>query len=258
MITDTFDQDSRGLISPEEALPAKVMAAAKKYEIETFIMTFSSKLVSYLQEIGEIEILDEDLYFGSAADKHPVYRIKGSDVCVFLTGIGGMMTAAMLEELDTAFKAKNYIVFGSCGVLKPIEEGKLIVPDEAYRDEGVSYHYAKAADHIRMKNAEKLGKMLDEMGVSYVTGKTWTTDGFYRETEHNRDKRMKDGCICVEMECSAMQAVCDFKGLELYHFLYGADSLNGAWQRRILGNLEMDSRVTYYDLAKKIAEALKK
>ena len=58
------------------------------------------------------------------------------------------------------------------------------------------------------------------------------------------------------MECSALQAVCDFRGLELYQFVYAADSLSGNWTRRILGNLEMDARTAYFVLAEKIAERI--
>jgi hypothetical protein len=55
------------------------------------------------------------------------------------------------------------------------------------------------------------------------------------------------------MECSALQAVCDFRGLGFYPFLYSADSLHGTWDRRILGNLERDSRLQYFALAREIA-----
>ena len=137
-----------------------------------------------------------------------------------------------------------------------IAEGKLIVIDEAYRDEGTSYHYIQASDYIKIKTANSLTKILDELEIEYVVGKSWTTDAFYRETEKNKTKRVKEGCICVEMECSALQAVCDFRGLELYHFVYTADSLDGTWSRRILGHLELDHRIAYFALAKQISERI--
>ena len=256
MITDSFDPKGKELFSPEDAVNGKTFAAAKQYHFDTFIITFSRKLIAHLYDTGEIQEAGEDLYFGSAADRHPVYRIKDSETGVFLSGIGAMMSAGMVEELSAAFGAKNFIVFGSCGVLEKIEEGKLIIPSEAYRDEGVSYHYAEASDFIRMKNAGRLKQIFDSLGVGYTEGKTWTTDAFYRETDFTRDKHIEQGCICVEMECSGLQAVCDFRGLELYHFLYGADSLNGSWQKRILGDLEMDARMAYFLLAEKIAERI--
>ena len=256
MITDSFNPDSRELIDPGKAIPEKTIEAAKKYRIRTFILVFSHKLVDELVKQGVLEILDSEVGFGSSAMKNPVYRIKGTYTGVLLTGIGAAISAAMVEELHAAFNCRNFIVFGSCGALVEIPEGKLIVPVEAYRDEGISYHYAEAGDYIRIRNAEKLTKIFDELGVEYVSGKTWTTDAFYRETEAERDRRVSEGCICVEMECSALQAVCDFRGLELYQFVYAADSLSGNWTRRILGNLEMDARTAYFVLAEKIAERI--
>ena len=53
------------------------------------------------------------------------------------------------------------------------------------------------------------------------------------------EKRKKEGCIAVEMECAGVQAVCDFRGLEYYTFLISGDLLDAKeWDRRILGNDE--------------------
>lgn len=80
--------------------------------------------------------------------------------------------------------------FGSCGSLdKSITGGHLIVPNAAYRDEGTSYHYAPASDYIEIKTAGKLAQIFDEIGVPFIQTKTWTTDGFYRETQNNAAKR---------------------------------------------------------------------
>ena len=256
MITDSYHPDSKELIDPRKAVPEKTIEAAKKYRIRSFILVFSYKLVEELAKQGVLEILDIEVSFGSSAMKNPVYRIKGTDTGVLLTGVGATMASAMVEELFAAFGCRNFIVFGSCGALVEIPEGKLIVPTGAYRDEGISYHYAEASDYIKVRNAGKLMEIFDELGVEYITGKTWTTDAFYRETEEDRDRRASEGCVCVEMECSALQAVCDFRGLELYQFVYAADSLNDSWARRILGNLEMDARMAYFVLAEKIAERI--
>lgn len=74
---------------------------------------------------------------------------------------------------------------------------------------------------------------MESKKLPYVLGKNWTTDSFYRETENNLAKRKADGCISVEMECSAMQAVCDFRGLQLYYFLTSGDLLDAPeWDQR--------------------------
>ena len=63
------------------------------------------------------------------------------------------------------------------------------------------------------------------MGAPYVLGKIWTTDSIVRETKGLVAKRKAEGCIAVEMEVSAVQATCDFYGLELYDFLEAGDVL---------------------------------
>jgi uridine phosphorylase len=46
-----------------------------------------------------------------------------------------------------------------------------------------------------------------------------------RETVNLVNKRKSEGCIAVEMEVAGVQAVCDFYGFELYHFLAAGDVL---------------------------------
>ena len=254
MITESFDNKSKPMISPQQAIRPQDLELARNFSIDVCIVTFSYKLINALLEDEIIEPLDEKLKIGSAAAMNPVYRIKGTEIGVILCGIGAPMAAALVEELRVLFNCRKFIFFGSCGALVNIAESRIVIPYEAYRDDGTSYHYARAADFITVKNAEQLAGIMDELGVEYVVGKTWTTDAFYRETEENRNKRVAQGCICVEMECSRLQAVCDFYDLELYQFVYAADSLDSTWCRRILGNMEMDARLKYFYVAWEIAK----
>ena len=108
-----------------------------------------------------------------------------------------------------------------------------MIPTAAYRDEGTSYHYVAPADYIKIKNADIVKQFMEENELPYVLGKTWTTDAFYRETKNNFEKHRADGCISVEMECSAVQAVCDFRGLEFYTFFTSGDLLDAPkWDKR--------------------------
>lgn len=256
MITNSFDPIGREIVRAVDTVPESIKALARPFPLETFLLTFSGKLIAALREAGIIEELDPRLTIGSAAFKMPIFRIRGTRFGVALSGNGAPMIAAVMEELMTLFPARNFILFGSCGALTALPEGRLILPTQACRDEGTSYHYAPPGDYIVIRNAEKLAGILDELGVDYVMGKTWTTDAFYRETENNRQKRVAEGCLCVEMECSAAQAVCDLRGRELFPFVYAADSLEGTWARRILGDLEKDARMKYFYLAWEIAKRI--
>ena len=253
MIIDSFD-NSKPLIDPKKVVKKHI---AEKYGFypEVMILTFSENLIDELLRLREIEIIGKDLALGAELE-HLIYRVKGTNTGISLIGMGAPMATAAIEELYALLDCKKYIIFGSCGTLVDIEEGKLIVPTEAYRDEGVSYHYAKPADYIKISKAEKLAEIFNESGADYVKGKTWTTDAFFRETENNRNRRIEEGCICVEMEIASLQAVCDFRNIELYPFVYGADSLHGEWTKRILGNGEMNHRLAFFYLAKKVSERI--
>ena len=132
-----------------------------------------------------------------------------------------------------------------------------MVPKEAYRDEGTSYHYAPAEDYIRIKNAETVAAFMETSGIPYVEGKTWSTDGFYRETMNNFEKRKADGCICVEMEGAAVQAFCDFRGYEVYMFFTSGDLLDAPeWtMRREEGQIKNTQHdAGYFEIALALAE----
>ena len=134
-----------------------------------------------------------------------------------------------------------------------------MIPTSSYRDEGTSYHYAPASDFIQIKNSEIVAEFMKSKKLPYVLGKNWTTDSFYRETENNISKRKNDGCISVEMECSAMQAVCDFRGLELYYFLTSGDLLDSPeWDKRHVDGefkgTQHDTR--HFDIAIELADFL--
>ena len=71
--------------------------------------------------------------------------------------------------------------------------------------------------------------------IPYVVGKIWTTDAIYRETSEAIEERKKQGCIAVEMECSASLAVAKFRNIPIIQFFYGADNLDSdKWEIRYL------------------------
>ncbi len=249
MITDSFDTQSRPLITPTDI-----------YEycgttLETLIVVYSGKLIDILLEKELVELIDTPHRPGSTHEKISVYRLKDTGIGVYCSPIGSAIAATIMMEMNAVTRATKFVAYGSCGALVKLEEGKVIVPDYAYRDEGMSYHYAPAKDYIQVRNAGAVARILGEAGVPYVKGKTWSTDAFYMETVNQKIQRIKEGCIVVEMECAGLQAVCDYYGWELYQFLYTADSLEGeAWLQRTLGDLELSDRVKSFSLAVEIAK----
>ena len=185
----------------------------------------------------------------------PVYRVRGTDIGVVKTTVGAPITSALAEEISYVSSCRKFVMFGSCGGLdSSIVPGKLIVPTHAYRDEGVSYHYAPSADYIEVKNHVFVASVLDSLGIGYVTDRTWTTDAFYRETDVLCARRRAEGRIAVEMEVSAVQAVADFYGLGLYNFLYRADNLDAASRESsYLSDMPHDERLSHFYVALELA-----
>ena len=167
----------------------------------------------------------------------PVYEIviEGKRLAFCQAAVGAALAAGFLEEL-IAFGCRKFVACGGAGALAAeITLGHLVVPNSAVRDEGTSYHYMapgrEAQPSPRALAAIETALIRD--GVPFVTGKTWTTDGLYRETPARIARRRAEGCLTVEMEASAFFAVAQFRGVEFGQILYGGDDLSSeTWDSR--------------------------
>ena len=226
MIINSFDNKTPSKINPN--------LSGDRFKCDACIATFSNILEEYVVNTYKPKIVG---YIKMVNGKIPIYSFEknGKTICLYKTTLGAPAAVGCLEDSREIIDTNKYIVFGGSGCLnKDIARGKLMIPTEAYRDEGTSYHYIEPADYILIKNANKVASFMESKNLPYVLGKTWTTDSFYRETEGNLEKRKADGCISVEMECSALEAVCDFRNVELYYFLSSGDLLDSPeWDSRI-------------------------
>ncbi len=237
MITDSFDDKSDAIINPciNENAP----------QVDACILTFSHEIEKFVIDNYNCRQI---ALFRFATGITPVYQIdyKGKKFAFYKTYVGAPACVGTIEDTLSVIKTNKYIVFGGAGCLdKEIAHGKVMVPTEAYRDEGTSYHYAPASDYITIKNADIVAKFMEINKIPYVKGKTWTTDAFYRETINNFKKHKEDGCISVEMECAALQAMCSFRGLGLYTFFTSGDLLDAPeWDER---NKDGEKKGTQHD-----------
>ena len=220
MITDSFDNKSEPLFTPEHFL------GPQKHLSDICLLTFSHVILKELMTrfaLREVGTLD------SAGGSRPVYAFEhdGTTLAVMLAGLGSTIAGNDVIELNWITGATKFVMFGSAGSLnREATIGKYVIPTEAYRDEGMSYHYAPPSDYIAIRNADKTAAIFDALCLPYVKGRVWTTDAFYRETRNQFEKRRSEGCLAVEMELAGVEAVCDFHGFELYDFLVTGDVLD--------------------------------
>ena len=248
---DTFDPDSEEIVKFELQRSFQPVQSFP----ETVIMTFRDHTFRALDDLCPTEVV-ATLREGRDV---PIYKLdwNGRSIGIFQTLIGGAGTAGLLEEA-LAMGAKQVLIYGSCGVLdSALAAGHLILPTQAYRDEGTSYHYMPVSDYVDIPTARRLGEIFDELCLPYVKGRVWTTDAFYRETRNNMEKRKADGCIAVDMECASAMAVAQFRGVPVYQFLYAEDSLDGGdWDPRIMGKMPRSDHKKYLRIALEAASRL--
>lgn len=232
IILSEFDPVKTAVINPENFIkPVENMP-------ETAVACYSKETFDRIIRERNTEIIAAT---GTANGETPIYKTvyKNKEIALFMIDVGAPMSAAMLEDVFM-MGVKKAVVFGTCGVLdQRIEDCSLIIPNSAVRDEGTSYHYAQAADEIEVnrKYMDVLTEMLKELHITYTVGKVWTTDAFYRETAEKVKRRKAQGCVCVDMECSANAAVAAFREKDLVQFFYAADNLDAEeWDVRSLSN----------------------
>lgn len=254
MVLKEFDDDKEAIINPWDVVKEEVGMIGEMPHIA--VTCFEAKAFGRLVQLFSGEKIAE---VQNANGGFPIYRVKykNKEIALYMSDMGAAGAGALLEEIY-ALGAHTVIMFGSCGVLdKSIEDCAIIIPNAAVRDEGLSYHYAPPADEINVnpRYIPEFTRLLDEMNCNYRMGKVWTTDAFYRETKAKMERRKAQGCICVDMECSAVAAVAQFRKKELFQFFYTADCLDGdKWDRRSLSSdVKFEEKDRFASLALELA-----
>lgn len=251
MIIHSYRQDSLPMITLDDSFFQGV-------EIETCLATFSARLIEDLLARDWIEKIPNVEFSSNASVTSYVYLFKDCHIGICHFPVGASVAHGAMIETSALFHVKNWVVFGSCGGLVPVQPGHLLLMKEAYRDEGTSYHYMEPSDFIDLPGSALIQTFYEKHQLAYIEGKVWTTDAFYRETKEEVQEHIAQGCIGVDMEASALQAVSQSFGLNYYPFFYTADSLSGEEHEvGILGyEGEKDIRVEMTFLAKKFAEEM--
>ncbi len=222
-----FDPTIEAIIEPSKVI--------KPIDIpERCVLCFFQDVIASVCRDGGRRVIT---HLGSEIGLNPVYELEldGERIAVTHPGVGAPLAVGFTEEL-IALGCRKFIACGGAGVLnKELTVGHVVVPTSAIRDEGTSYHYLPPEEEAvpSVKGVAAITSVLDKHSVPYVLGKTWTTDGLYRETRPRMEKRKAAGCLTVEMEASAFFAVAKFRGVDFAQILYGGDDLSGdLWDHR--------------------------
>ena len=228
MITDSFDPITEAIVTP-----AALCREERRHVADVAIATFSEKILAEALNRFPHETL---CHLASVNGGRDVYLIREGDFCavIFLIHVGASPGASDVIEVNWLTGAEKFIMFGSAGSLdREATAGKYVIPTAAYRDEGMSYHYAPPADYIEIKNADFLADFFARHSFPYVKGRVWTTDAIFRETADKIAFRKEEGAKIVEMEQAGCIAVARFRHFSYGALIYGGDDLSGPeWDGR--------------------------
>lgn len=213
-----YDDSSPEALPPDhdwtaDVLPKKCLFAFLGNVVHEYAAAREARLVETLHTVS----LDIPVHVLHEADE---------DLCLVQSPIGA---AAATQTLDALIGrgCTTVIAVGSCGTLTNIDENAFIVPVRALRAEGTSYHYLPASRYIELDKEPiaVIETTLARHGLPFVARTTWSTDGFFRETQDMVRYRREEGCSVVEMECAALAACCRLRGANFGQLLFTADSL---------------------------------
>lgn len=251
MIIDSFDNSSEAIITPE------ILFGEKAGYTDLAIGTFSRGIWPAVLERYPHEQIAEIRAANRIKPVHLLF-VDGMRIAFYLSEIGSAMASTDVIEINWKTGADKFILFGSAGSLdRTATENRYIIPTEAYRDEGMSYHYAPPAEYITVRGAGFVEEVFRKNRFPYVMGRVWTTDALYRETRDQVAKRKAEGCIAVEMELAGVQSVCDFHGFELYDFLASGDVVDQPHYTPD-GLVEANHSMDKFNAAVAIAKRIKK
>ncbi len=232
-----FDSEREAIIEPA--------ALIKRMDLpEHCVMPIYGTLLEKLKADGRLEKVSE-LYTSFVPIEVHKMEFEGKYVTVAHPGLGASFAAAIMEEL-IALGCRKFVACGSSGVLKSeLQRGAIVIPSSVIRDEGTSYHYLAPSRGIDVdpEVVRRLESVLQKHHINYEIGKTWTTDAFFRETKGKGSQRKSEGCITVEMECSAFLAVARFRDVVFGQYLAAGDDVSGdEWDPRYV-----DDRLTFQE-----------
>ena len=135
--------------------------------------------------------------------------VEGMTCGIIPRTIGGPYAVLIAEQL-AACGVKLIVGLTSAGrVSRELPLPCLVSITSAVRDEGTSLHYLPAGKEVACP-APDIAALLEEelavVGWALRSGKVWTTDAPYRETQTQLQMWEKEGVLAVEMQAASLFA----------------------------------------------------
>jgi uridine phosphorylase len=181
-------------------------------------------IVRYLLKTGQASI---NPYWACYHTTLYDFSYQGIRFGIIGCAVGASFAVLLAEQLFVS-GCKLLVSITSAGIVTPLEsQPSFVLISEALRDEGTSYHYLPAGEPARLgaNLLNTLSISFERAGLSAVTGKSWTTDAPYRETETAIAMAKQQGALAVEMEGAALYAFAQVKGKPVVCYAHLTNSM---------------------------------
>ena len=162
-------------------------------------------------------------------DLYLLKRINGKVGVAGNFGMGAPALTALAEQMIAWGSTRLIILSLAGGMQSDLIPGSIVIGDRAIRDEGTSYHYLPPAEEVSadMALVASISKALENQGLSYSIGTTWSTDAAYRETSEEARYFQNKGVKTVDMESAGLFAVGQVRQVPTASVFVVGDSLSG-------------------------------
>ncbi len=173
---------------------------------EGCLLDFDGELVDYLVACGQVKLEPSWPCFHT---RLYLWQVAGTEYGIIGGTVGASFAVLVAEELF-ALGCQALITISSAGLIaENLQPPLFLLIDKALRDEGTSYHYLPPERYAQVSSPllEAVARRLNDAGLKYIRGKSWTTDAPFRETQKLISARRAEGIISVEMEAAALLAM---------------------------------------------------
>ena len=134
--------------------------------------------------------------------------LEGRSIGLIGCAVGASFAVLVAEQLFAA-GCELLLSIASAGQVVPQGEPPyFVLIEEALRDEGTSHHYQPPSSYAALRTPlhNQLRDSFTGVSVPVHTGRSWTTDAPYRETQTAIAAAREEGIMAVEMEAAALYA----------------------------------------------------
>lgn len=180
--------------------------------------------VMMLQSGGRVEYLrtryplrEDPFALPGLLGERTLYRLAGARPLSVVEGGKGAPAAVDALEVAVAMGCEWLFALGVCsGIAANVETGDMVVPLEALREEGTSFHYELPEVHGTPDEglAARLTEYLAAQHAATLhKGRTVSTDAIYRQTRAKATAWRESGVLAADMEMSALLTVAKYRGV---------------------------------------------